>query len=673
MGSSMGSPDGGATPAEPPPPHPEPLDPEAWATPEALHEAWLGLFERHRKREFDQAEFDAFAINPLARCAALSQALRAGLWRQQSLRTFEIPKASSGHRVLRVPILADRVVQAALARWLAERCEPWLHEASHAYRSARGTATALRAAAAALRGGQHHVLKADIQDFFDSVDLRLLVEQLRKRGLWAHRLAHTMRQVLRAEVEAPSGRYCISRGLAQGSPLSPVLANVALHDFDTSVATAGATLVRYADDFLLLADTRVHLELAADRARRALQMLGLQLNEGKTHWLEPGAAIPFLGQQISSATAASTAGAAEAPDASTADAAAVPEAATAAPPTQAATPLLRTLYLVSDNSRLSRDGDTLVVDTPEAPTHRIPGARLNQVLAFGSTHLTSGAIALCLEWGIPVMLTTARGRHFGVVDPLGAPNVPLLTAQIDASRNEVQALPIARALVAAKLRNSALVLRRWQRHHPTEAGVSAVQRVTEAARRATSAPTLESLRGVEGSAAAAHFAAMGQSLSPEWGFNQRRRQPPPDPVNSMLSYGYTVLYYNMLTLLLARGLHPHIGFLHSTRAGHHALVSDLMEPFRPLVVDTVVSDLVRNAGVKRSDFQLPAAPGMPCLMSPPARTAFIHALEARLNTRLTLRGTELQLDLRRLMDMQALSLQDHLLGRSGAFVAHVGR
>lgn len=655
---------------------------DAWCAPEALHEAWLGLLARHRQREFDHAELDAFAADPLARCAAISQALKAGFWRQQPLRSFAIAKAAGGQRVLRVPPIGDRVVHAALAAWLGEHCAPRLHAANHAYRAGRGTGTALRAVAAALQAGRHWALKADVREFFDNVDLDRLVRQMRGHGLWSNRLAHTLRQVLHAEVDAPEGRYCIARGLAQGSPLSPALANIVLHDFDCALDRSGAQLVRYADDFVLLANHREALEQAAADARRALGALGLELNEAKTALHPPGAAITFLGQTFSSSAPPATAlGAARsgAHDGTPAgDAAAVADgdhetSGDADAAARAATPLLRTLYLVSDHSRLARDGDSLVVESPDAPVRRIPGARLNQVLAFGSTTLTSGAIALCLEYGIPVMLTTARGRHFGVVDPLVAPNVPVLTAQIDAARSEALPLEIARALVAAKLRNSALLLRRWQRHRPEPATLAAAQRIAEAAQRVQRAASLESLRGLEGAAAAAYFGALAGSIDPEWGFRQRRRQPPPDPVNSMLSYGYTVLYYNVLTLLLARGLHPHVGFLHAVRAGHHALASDMMEPFRPLAVDAVVAHLVRNGGVKPADFQHPAAAGQACLMLPHARTVLIHALEARLDARVALRGSELQLDLRRLMDMQVLSLLDRLLGRAAAFSAYTAR
>lgn len=638
--------------------------------------AWRSLHERHGRKPAQAAEFEAFAANPAARCAGLSQSVRSGLWQPMPFRSITVPKAGGGERTLRVPVLDDRVVLAALGQWLAEAVEPCLHDASHAYRGGRGTATALRAVEAALQSGQLWALKADVRDFFDSVDPLGVIGQLKRWGVWAHRLAHVLRLALRAEVDGPDGRYCMCRGLAQGSPISPVLANVALDAFDRAVAGRGVAVVRYADDFLLLSDTRQGLVRALDAALKALGTLGLTLNEAKTAWLEPGAQFKFLGHDVKlerefrclqPARATSSSGALSV------DSTASPDTPAGERAAHAASPLLRTVYLVTDGARLSRDGDALVVELPGQSARHLPAARVSQILAFGATSVASGAIALCLDYGIPVMLSTAHGRRFGLIDPLPEPDLTLLAAQLDASRDPALGQETARALLVAKLRNSLLMLRRWQRHRPLEATRAALERVADAVGRARRASDLPTLRGIEGSAAAAYFAAFGHWLPSHWQFTHRRRRPPPDPVNAMLSYGYTVLYYNTLTLLLARGLQSRIGLLHAPRAGHHALASDLMEPFRPIVVDATVMELVCRDCVKPEDFEPPASRDRPCLMRPAARNRLIHGLEERLNTRLQVRGVGLALDLRRLMDMQVLSLVDRLRGRTTAFEAYVAR
>ena len=647
----------------------EPGEPDDWARPQTLHTAWLDVLARHRKNEFDRIEFDAFSIDPTTRCAMLSQAVRAGDWRPRALYEVSLRKPGGGTRVLRVPALDDRVVQGALAAWLSDRLDGTFASTSHAYRPGRGVQTALRDVAAALATGCVWVLKADIRDFFDSIDSTLLTAALSGMGAWVGRAAHLIRQTTRAEVAAKSGAYCLFRGLPQGSPLSPVLSNVYLHGFDLAMARHDATLVRFADDFVLMASTQTGLHAAAAAARAALRTLRLELNDSKCQWHLPGDEFEFLGQKVlATRTGASIASAGTDIEISAGRGQERPtdSDAQATSPALTATPLLRTLYLLTPGTRLSRDGDSVLVEAPNAPARRVPGTRVNQILAFGATTITSGAISLCLEMGIPVMLASAKGHHYGLVDPLVHPQLALLAAQLRVAADDIARTDLACSLIEAKLRNSTLMLRRWSRPRPSGKLDETTLRVRDAARRAASVQPLAVLRGTEGAAAAAHFRGMGLILGERWAFERRQRQPPPDPINSMLSYGYTVLYYNMLTLVMARGLHPHVGMFHATRGGHHALVSDLIEPFRAIVVDAVVMDLALNGAVKPAGFSKPAA-GAPCLMSDATRRRVIEALEAKLNTRVELRALGVKLDMRRLMDMQVLSLVDMLLGRTPKF------
>lgn len=663
-------------------------DPHAWDSPQALNEAWRTLNDRADARQRPSEDHHAFGSDPHARCVLLSRALRAGSWRPVPFSGVGLPKKDGTTRRLCIPALEDRVVLSALARWIAEAVEPLLHESSHAYRPGRGTFSALAAVQSALQRGALWALKGDIRDFFDSVTPRLAIDQLKRWGLWENRVARVLRLSLQAEVRGEAGAYCLWRGLAQGSPLSPVLSNITLNALDRAMALEGAAFIRYADDFMLLSPTQAGLDAAQERLTATLHSLALELNEGKTCRAPPTGTLEFLGRIVElqagwMPTRAGQAGAATdsghevlstSADAQRAvDAAAPNSASEPTPAERTLMPLLRTLYLVSDGTRLSREGDALVVESAGQPRRRLPGARVHQILAFGATTVTSGAIALCLDHGIPVMLSTAHGRRFGLIDPLPEPDLALLEAQLQMSGDPRHGSDIARTLVVAKLRNTLLMLRRWQRHRPREAAASAIQRLSEAVRHAAHAEGLNALRGIEGSAAAAYYGAFTQWLPAHWSFSRRRRRPPPDPVNAMLSYGYTVLYYNTLTIALARGLQPRIGFLHAARAGHHALASDLMEPFRTIVVDAVVMDLACRGRVKPEDFSLPGTPGQPCLMGPAARNTLIHALEDRLNTRLQLRGTDVRLDLRRLIDLQALSLRDRLRGRMPAFEAYVAR
>lgn len=680
----------------------------AW-TVQRLFAAWERIRTKHAGQEFDRQDMRDFGTNPSAHCALLARRIADGSYRPGPLHPVTIPKAGGARRLLLVPALGDRVVQAAVAGWLSDLCDPHLSGASYAYRPGRSPAMGCEAVQQHLDAGHTWVVDTDLRAFFDEVDHHRLLASLKRRDWWGHRLAELVRRWLRMEIAgAPAagfaGPACLCRGLPQGSPLSPLLSNLFLDDLDCMLAGQGIAFVRFADDMVLLA--RDETEAHAHRAKLAafVAELGLALNEDKTCVLPASAGFRFLGREFplrappaavvsdesttesttsTNLPATTNADATESAESATrnelaaqrhdadADTAGLPPAVeTTSVPDGSVTaePLLRTLYLLESGVHLNRDGDALVVTRSEAEVARVPAARVQQILAFGAVNFSSGAISLCLERGIPVMLLGGRGRHFGVIDPLRLENVAMLQAQFAALVAPETGLALARAWVAGKIGNARVMLRRLARRHTLPDLDEYLHRMHTAQRAAGEARTAEALRGHEGAAAAEYFRGIAALLPAEWQFSGRLRRPPPDPVNSLLSYGYTVLYYNMLTLVIARGLNPHAGFYHVLRAGRHSLVADMMEEFRAPVVDTVVMDLVLSGRLLPGHFNLPEHPGEPCLMSDAARRALIHALERRFNTELRIAPGQPALDLRRVMDMQVLQLCDVLRGRAATYV-----
>jgi CRISP-associated protein Cas1 len=167
------------------------------------------------------------------------------------------------------------------------------------------------------------------------------------------------------------------------------------------------------------------------------------------------------------------------------------------------------------------------------------------------------------------------------------------------------------------------------------------------------------LRGLEGQAARVYFAGMRSLLGDVWGFTARQKQPPPDPVNALLSLGYTLLYHSVAGLLQARGLNAHLGFLHAAGGDHMALASDVMEEFRSVVVDALVLDWCLNGKVSPADFS--TSPDG-CALSADATRRFIRAYEERLGTgsQWAWPGDDKGADLRRRVDWQAMRLAQAL-------------
>jgi CRISPR-associated protein Cas1 len=232
-----------------------------------------------------------FARQEQRHLAALSKLLLEGSYRPAPLRTCEIPKSSGAVRRLRIPTIADRVAQSAAAIVLSETFDRKFSSASYGYRPARGVREALFAARRIASSEFRHALDADIANFFDEVDHQRLLHDL---AIWIDDLRTYRLVSLWVRNFSDNGR-----GIAQGSPISPLLANVFLHPLDKQVIASGRRIVRYADDFLVLARSRDEAAAATEEVTRLLRGLGLQLNQEKTALHGPGDSFGFLGETLS--------------------------------------------------------------------------------------------------------------------------------------------------------------------------------------------------------------------------------------------------------------------------------------------------------------------------------------------------------------------------------------
>ncbi len=214
--------------------------------------------------------------------------------------------------------------------------------------------------------------------------------------------------------------------------------------------------------------------------------------------------------------------------------------------------------------------------------------RLELVALVGPVHLTYDALSACLEHGIGVAWLDAGGRLRGRLVPEAPRSADLRTRQFETFHDPAARLARARRVVEAKLANAAGVLRAVRSNHPRPelaAGLAALRELRE---RAAACTCPASLLGVEGTGARAYFDALAVAFVADIPFAGRQRRPPPDPANSLLSLGYTLLTGRLAGLLEARGLDSAWGFFHEARPGRPSLALDLLEELRHPVVDRFV-------------------------------------------------------------------------------------
>lgn len=263
------------------------------------------------------------------------------------------------------------------------------------------------------------------------------------------------------------------------------------------------------------------------------------------------------------------------------------------------------------------------------------------------------------EEGIGVHFLRWDGAHYGMLHRDLSTHVNLHRRQFERDADASFQLETSRAIVTGKLRNARLVLRRYQRQRSLQDVETAIDWVTNQLDELPYAPDVAAVRGHEGAAAHAYYTGLSALLGDDWRFTGRVRRPPTDPVNAMLSYGYGVLIANVLGMVSAHGLYPYLGVLHTAHHGQPALASDLMEEFRPLVVDSVVLRLTLSRAVRPEHFE---SDETGCRMSAAVKQTLMQALEGKLNALLTHPVNGLRMDYRRAIRHQAQRYARAVLG-----------
>ena len=263
-----------------------------------LDAVWTRVHDKHGMPGADGVSVSRFGRQARANLAAIQSRLAGDRYQPLPLRMAEVEKKSGSTRLLLIPCVVDRVVQSAVAQWLGARWNPAFDPHSFAYRPGVGVASALRALASFRERGFHWVLDADIRSFFDSIDQNLLLEKL-KRWLGAGSpLLRWIAQWLSGPVWDGAALGLVKKGVPQGSPLSPLLSNYYLDNFDRRLRAAGIQFVRYADDFLVLARTPFDLAEARQKVEEALRDLNLTLSVEKTQTTTFEQWFRFLGAEI---------------------------------------------------------------------------------------------------------------------------------------------------------------------------------------------------------------------------------------------------------------------------------------------------------------------------------------------------------------------------------------
>lgn len=327
-----------------------------------------------------------------------------------------------------------------------------------------------------------------------------------------------------------------------------------------------------------------------------------------------------------------------------------------------------TVYLVRQGGMLRREDNALALYLRQRRMERIPLEAVDRVVVLGCVTLTPAAVTLLLSKGIDTVFLSRSGRYLGRLMTAAGPNVFLRVRQVHRLDDGEFRLAVARTLVASKIAGQCRVVESRARRAAREVLRRGLEKLEEARPAVEAAPSLDDLRGVEGRAAAVYFRCFGEMLEGSaFRFDGRNRRPPRDPVNVLLSFGYTLLASALEREVSALGLDPALGCLHELVYGRPSLVLDLMEEFRPGVVDALVLRICNRRQIRLEDFYFPddmaaearhdpeffeLARESPVVFTHEGSRKFIDLFEARLGERAGVEGRKERADWRSLLRRQ---------------------
>lgn len=259
------------------------------------------------------------------------------------------------------------------------------------------------------------------------------------------------------------------------------------------------------------------------------------------------------------------------------------------------------LLFVNENSaKIGVESNRCFVKYADGMQKFVPIETLESITIMGQAQMTTQCVQECLKRGIPISFFSKGGSYFGRLQSTGHVNAERQRKQ-SLLYDAAFAVDLARIIISAKLKNQAVVLRRYEKSKGI--AVSEALKMMHICREKVSCcHTIPELIGYEGQGAKAYFDGLSMLIDSDFVFHGRSKRPPRDEFNSMISLGYSVLMNELYGKIEAKGLNPYFGFMHRDKEKHPTLASDMMEEWRAVIVDATVMSMINGHEIHKDDF-----------------------------------------------------------------------
>lgn len=287
------------------------------------------------------------------------------------------------------------------------------------------------------------------------------------------------------------------------------------------------------------------------------------------------------------------------------------------------------LYINENGALIGIEGNRCTVKYQDGMVQSIPIEALESITIMSNSQITSQCVRDCIDRGIPITYFSKGGRYFGRIESTGHVNTQRQRKQCELYNSDF-AIELSKKIIHSKLRNQAVVLRRYGKSAkvPVDKYISMIN-ICE--NKLEQCKSINEIMGFEGQAAKSYFAGLSEAINSEFVFHGRNKRPPRDEFNSMISLGYSVLMNEIISKLEIKGLNPYFGFMHRDSEKHPTLASDLMEEWRAVIVDSTVMSMINGCEIQKSDFVTDMdEPG--CYLTREGARKFLVKLDRKLNT-----------------------------------------
>ena len=267
------------------------------------------------------------------------------------------------------------------------------------------------------------------------------------------------------------------------------------------------------------------------------------------------------------------------------------------------------LYITNKYYKLEKRQNTIIVIDKNNNIKTIPIEKIDRIIIYGKKAISSQLIFELLKRKISTVWFSKYGKFLGIFNSSRKEKITLLKKQFILNKNNDFTLNISKSFIISKIKNSRTLLYKYNKKDNISFISDNIKILNVYADDVNKSDNIEKIMGYEGMSARIYFKCLNYLIPKEFNFDNRNKKPPKDAFNSLISFGYTLLFYEIYTCLEALGINPYIGFMHKLRNDHPSLVSDFMEEFRSPIIDSIIISALRKNIFSLSDFEYSSISG----------------------------------------------------------------